>query len=40
MTSETISKIEIFVIRIAALLFLLIGVLKVLKIELFSLWHG
>lgn len=40
MTSETISKIEILVIRIATLLFLLIGILKILKIEMSSLWHG
>lgn len=40
LSSERISQIEIFVIRIAALLFLLIVLLKVLKIELLSLLLG
>jgi hypothetical protein len=40
MTSKRISMIEIFAIRIAALLFLLIVLLKVLKIELLSLLLG
>jgi hypothetical protein len=40
MSSKRISMIEIFVIRVAALLFLLIVLLKVLKIELLSLLLG
>ncbi len=40
MSSKRISRIEIFAIRIAALLFLLIVLLKVLKIELLSLLLG
>jgi len=40
MSSKRISMIEIFVIGVAALLFLLIVLFKVLKIELLSLLLG
>ena len=39
MTTESLSKIESLLIRIAAILFLLIAIIKVLKVELSSLWH-
>lgn len=39
MTTESLSKLETLLIRIAAILCLLITIIKVLKVEISSLWH-
>lgn len=39
MSTEDLTKFEILAIRIAAILCLLITIIKVLKVELSSLWH-
>jgi hypothetical protein len=39
MTTESLTKCEILAIRIAAILCLLITLVKVLTIEISSLWH-
>ncbi len=36
--TDTLTKIEWIILRIALILLLLIGILKVLKVELSSLW--